>query len=185
MNLRLSTLLFALIMVVSGCASKPNIESDFTEEFTFTFLKTYYLIPANAQTYDGQAGTSLEEQRVEKAINDALQMRGMTAVARDKADILVSYHLTSKDRTRIRSYHNNFNYYGRYYHRYWGAGWGNDIDVDQFTEGQLLIDLVDPEANRVVFRSVGKKRVRRSTVDEKIEAANRYVQAMFAEVPGW
>ncbi|MBD1390797.1 DUF4136 domain-containing protein [Neiella sp. HB171785] len=185
MNWRLSTWLCSLVLVLSGCASTPNVESDYTDEFHFAFLKTYYLIPANAQSYEGQAGTNLDEQRVEQAINDALQMRGMTPVAKDQAEILVAYHLTSKDRTRIRSYHNNFNYYGRYHRRYWGAGWGNDIDVEQFTEGQLLIDLVDPTENRVVFRSIGKKRVRRATVEQKIESTNTYVQAMFAEVPGW
>lgn len=171
--------------LVAGCASKPNIESDYSDEFNFAFLQTYYLIPANGATYQGQPGISLDEQRIETAITDALEMRGMKAVARDQAEILVSYHLTSKDRTRIRTYHNNFNYYGRYHRRYWGAGWGNDIDVDQFTEGQLLIDLVDPKENRVVFRSIGKKRVRKSTVEEKVESANLYVQAMLAEVPGW
>ncbi|MBW8190871.1 DUF4136 domain-containing protein [Neiella marina] len=178
-------LLLLICIVLFGCASTPNIESDYTDEFNFVAIKTYYLIPANGETYEGQAGTSLDEQRLEDAINNALQMRGMTAVARDEAEILVSYHLTSKDRTRIRSYHNNFNYYGRYHRRHWGAGWGNDIDVDQFTEGQLLIDLVDPNENRVVFRSIGKKRVRKSTVDEKVESANLYVQTMFADVPGW
>ncbi|MBD1390111.1 DUF4136 domain-containing protein [Neiella sp. HB171785] len=179
-------MLASLMLILTGCASTPKVDSDYAEGFNFAHLKSFHLVPINNSTYTGQPGASLTEQRIEQSIKSYLTNRGMTEVPADQAEILVSYHVTTQDKTQIRSYNNQFSYGRSYYNRAWGYGWGNDIDVRQFTEGQLLIDLVNPATNNVVWRGIGTKRLKRSTTqDERIDTINEYVNAMFMQVPSW
>ncbi|GGA80233.1 hypothetical protein GCM10011369_22720 [Neiella marina] len=181
-----TVMLASLMLILTGCASTPRVDSDYADGFNFAHLKSFHLVPINNSTYAGQPGASLTEQRIEESIKRNLGNRGMTEVPAEQADILVSYHVTSQDKTQIRTYNTRYNYHRSYHNRAWDYGWGNDIDVRQFTEGQLLIDLVDPASNHVVWRGIGTKRLKRSTTqDERIETINEYVDAMFMQVPGW
>lgn len=173
-------------LTLTACASTPKVESDYADGFNFAHLETYYLVPINNDTYAGQPGVSLTAQRIEESIKTQLGYRGMTEAPADQADIWVSYYVTSQDKTQIRTYNNRYNYHARYYRGAWGAGWGNDVDVRQFTEGQLLIDLVDPKSNHVVWRGIGTKRLKSSqSTEQREETINQYVEAMLAEVPAW
>ncbi|MBW8191094.1 DUF4136 domain-containing protein [Neiella marina] len=173
-------------LTLTACASTPKVESDYADSFNFAHLKSYHLVPINNNTYAGQPGASLTEQRIEESIKNYLNRRGMTEVPAEEAEVWVSYHVASQDKTQIRSYNTRYNYHARYHRSAWGAGWGNNVDVRQFTEGQLLIDLVDPASNHVVWRGIGTKRLKKSTTtEEREETINQYVDAMFAEVPAW
>ncbi|MCM2679054.1 DUF4136 domain-containing protein [Echinimonas agarilytica] len=184
----LTAAIAAIAILAAGCASKPNVNSDYAEDYDFLSIRSFYMVPINNDTYNGQPGASLAEQRITKSIVDSLTNKGLTQVSREEADVLVSFHLASKDKTRIRSYNTtmNYGYYGRYRYGGMGVGMGNDIDVQQYTEGQLLIDLVDRRSNNIIWRGIGKKKINeRSTADENIVVANEYVNALFSLVPTW
>ncbi|MBD1389944.1 DUF4136 domain-containing protein [Neiella sp. HB171785] len=180
----------AAALVLSGCASSPKVEADYANGYNFAHLSTFSMVPINNDTYAGQPGESLTEQRINESLRTHLSNRGMTEVPADQADILVSYYVTSEDKTRVTSYNTGFNHHRGLYrghHRHaWGYGVGSDIQVRQFTEGQLLIDFVSPENNMVVWRGIGAKKLKSSpTQQERMDTIDQYVDAMLAEVPGW
>lgn len=171
-----------------GCASGPKVDADYNEAYNFSQVKSYHLIPDKTADYLGQPGSSLTDQRIEKAIGVEMDKRNIAPVARDQADILVSFHVTSQDKTRVRNYNMGYNYgyYGGYRRSGMSMGYGNDISVQQYTEGVLLIDLVDPKTNNVVWRGTATKKIDASwTNDERIEIINSHVAATMALVPGF
>ncbi|GGA74295.1 hypothetical protein GCM10011369_15170 [Neiella marina] len=185
-----STLMAATALVLSGCASSPKVDADYADGYNFAHIETYAMVSINNDTYAGQPGESLTEQRINDSLRNHLSNRGMQEVAAEQADILVSYSVTSEDKTQVRSYNTGIHHHRGYYrghHRHaWGYGTGTDIQVRQFTEGQLLIDFVNPQSNMVVWRGVGAKKLKSSpTQQERVETIDQYVDAMLAEVPGW
>lgn len=179
--------LFASAILVIGCASGPNVDSDYNESYSFSKIQSYYLIPDKAADYLGQPGSSLTDQRVAKAIQHEMDKRAIAPAARDQADILVSFHITSKDKTRVRNYNAGYSYgaYGGYRYGGMSMGYGNNVSVQQYVEGQLIIDMVDPKTNSVVWRGTSTKKIDSDwTVDERIEVINTHVAASMALIPG-
>ncbi|MBW8190918.1 DUF4136 domain-containing protein [Neiella marina] len=183
----LGTLLMAaMAMLLAGCASTPKVEADYANDFNFAHLETFYMVPISNNTYAGQPGYSLTDQRINESVKTYLTNRGMKEVPAEHADVLVSHYVTSEDKTQVRTHNTRYAHSSRYNRYAVGHGWGNDISVRQFTEGQLLIDLVNPKTDLVVWRGVGSKKLKSSANSEqKTDTINEYVEAMFSEVPGW
>ncbi len=186
---KIGLLISALAFI--GCASAPKVDADYNESYNFSNIKNYYMIPDKEADYLGQPGSSLTDQRIEKAISFEMDKRNLAPVARDQADILISFHITTKDKTRIRNYNMGYSYgsYGGYRRSSmsmgYGSNYGNDISVQQYVEGQLLIDLVDPKTNNVVWRGIASKKIDKNwTNDERIDIINSHVSATMALIPG-
>lgn len=175
----------AAALVLAGCASTPKVQSDYANNYNFAHIETFYMVPLSNSTYAGQPGYSLTDQRINDSVRTYLTNRGMKEVPAEQADILVSHYVTSEDKTQVRSTPTASYHRGAYRSAY-GYGWGNDISVRQYTEGQLLIDFVDPNSDMVVWRGTSQKKLKSSpSTEERNETVNTYVEAMFAEVPGW
>lgn len=172
--------LFACFAVLAGCSSTPNVGADYDTSFEFGSIKSYYVLPDKGEK------SSLTQQRIRKEVKAYMAQKGISEATKESADIWVSYHNTTKDKTRIRDYNSGF-YYGRGRgYRYGGLHMGSDLDVQQYTEGRLFIDLVVPSERRVVWRGVGSKRLRSSdTSADNEQSIKEYVFAMLNQVPGW
>ena len=170
-----------------GCTSTPKVDADYNESYNFSSIKNYYMIPDKEADYLGQPGSSLTDQRIENAISFEMDKRNIAPVAREQADILISFHITSKDKTRVHNYNTGYSYgmYGGYRRSSLSMNYGNDISVQQYVEGQLLIDLVDPKTNNVVWRGTASKKINNNwTNDERIDIINSHVAATMALIPG-
>jgi len=66
----------------------------------------------------------------------------------EKPDLFVVYHVTTDEKTSVTTYGGG--YYGWGYHG-WGVGF-SDVQVNKYTEGTLIIDLVDAEKEALVWR---------------------------------
>ncbi len=179
------------MLVLSACASKPNIHTDYNPDYDFSQIKTYYLSIDHNKDYRSQQGVSLVDQRIEKAIRENLNARGYTEVAKEQADTLVSYHVTTKDRVRVRNYNNNVGYsrygygYGYGYGHYGSVGYGTQTEVQNYQEGILLIDMVDPTMKKVVWRGQGSKKIDKSLSTQEFNVIlNEYITALFNKIPG-
>ncbi len=171
----------AIIATLSACASGPKVDSDYDQNYNFGAIKSYYLEPDNQKEYLGLPGESLTNQRITKSIQSEMKRRGIVAKPAAEADILIAFHVTTKDKTRVTSYNTAYGY-RPYGYGYGGMGTSN-VDVRQYTEGSLFIDLVNPKDKKTVWRGIASAILKDRTTEERIELINSYVGAIINTIP--
>ncbi|MGK0500267.1 MAG: hypothetical protein ACJAYG_001914 [Oceanicoccus sp.] len=168
--------LLSIMFLLFACASSPDITVDYSPDFQSKDVSSYYLAV-------GTDNGNLSDQRIISALNTQLESRGLVAKPKDQAEIWINYHVVTEDRTKVTSY-NSMNSYGGYGHGYgsfYGGGWGTspEVRVRQYTNGTLLVDLIDPKTNKTVWRGTGTANVSsKRTSEEKVVLVDSYVAAI-------
>ena len=158
-------LVLAAALLVSACAYGPTVRTDFDPSANFQAYRTYSWV----DTAVPQGMNPLMFARVRSSIDQALAARGYSNVS--AGDFSIAF--TIGDRDRIRVYEDPF-YPG------WGwGGWGHPysyVDVDQYVERSVVIDIYDGRSRRPVWHGVGTHReysddVNYAKLDQAIVAA--------------
>lgn len=149
---------FALILV--ACASQPALEPtlDFKADYNFEQLASFNILSRRTRAASIIILSDMEIQRVNTAFRQALEKRGLRFEEKAAdADILVSWLLITEERTDVRGYDASANY------QCWGCGPAvSDISVRDYTQGTLIVDLIDPRLNQSIWRSVVQSRLNNS-----------------------
>lgn len=170
----------AACFLFTGC-SQYDINYDYDVESDFATYRTYSWIPiainqgsTNATTA-AQSNTLLDS-RIRSAVNTNLAAKGFTKND-ENPDILVVYHTGMQNKVEVTDY--GYTYAGSYW------GWaGNDVDVYNYTEGTLLVDLVDAKTKKLAWRGSASGVVEPGNSPEKItENINNVVEQIFANYP--
>lgn len=166
---KIKILVIITIFSLIGCSGitvstdyDPN--SDFSELKTFTWLS----IPNLAQSHDARLANPIMDTRIKSAIEKQLQRQGFTQQELN-SDFLINYNVTTEDKISIHIY----NTYAGY-----GPGWGwkpgyghrgarqygyTEAITSEYQEGTLIIDVVDPNTNQLMWRGLGSKRIPSAT----------------------
>ncbi len=146
----------AIGLALSGCASM-QVRSDYDRNVDFTRYESFAwlerpvkpLAEAPEQQIpdaaDPFAWNSLLDKRVRSAVDALLLSRGFRKTSGESPDFWLRYHTMLKDRVQITSFPAGVWPHGA------GIGW-TDIYVDSFQEGTLILDVIDPALNQLVWR---------------------------------
>lgn len=179
--------LFA-ILSLSACATGYKVATDYDDTFKFDDKKTYALIqPQDIET----ARNDLLKNRIETALKRELAAKGLSETKKESADIWVSYFATTESQQDIRTYqrYNHFYGYARCYRCVYPAPvMTTDVQVVNYTEGTLMIDVINPKNSQLKWRGSTRSRTTTShadsmTVEERTEKVNAAVSAIMAEYP--
>ena len=119
----------------------------------------------------------LLSQRVQRAVNDQLRSKGLELVEPARADVLVAYQMSVEERLDVDTVH-----YGYRYGRWGYAGPAHTTTyVREYEQGTLVIDLIAPEERRLIWRGVGRTRLRDQATPEQREAHIREVVGAILE----
>ncbi len=151
-------LALALGLLAAGC-STLEVNHDFDGQANFAQYRSYAWVPTPSAH---QPASQLVAQRIERAIVDELGAKGLQENA-GSPDLLVAYHTGTKDKIQVTDWGYT---YGSYY---WGWG-GRSVDVYQYEEGTLVVDLVDAKTKQLVWRGWATGTVDRTQSPEAIEA---------------
>ena len=186
MKLFRSILVSASLLVTVGCATTYNPDIDYNPEYNFSEINTYHVVDGfQAQQQETQALnrnlSSLDNDRIVRAIESNLDLKGMASNPADTADVLVRFQLVTQDRTKLTTYntgiYNCWRCRGVYSYPYPVQ----QVEIKNYTEGTLIIDMVDPQSKKSVWRSVVSKAVKKSiSVEEKQAKVQELVNAMLA-----
>lgn len=150
-----------LAVVLAGCASQ-KVDWDYDTERLLTGMTAYrWIEPALDERADSQKlgyqFEALMDQRVHNAVDGVLQTRGFQRVDSDKTDVdfLVNYITSQKTRREERQVTTSFGYG----FSPWGLGVSTDSRVQEYEEGSLIIDIIDPETKQVVWRGRSRARI--------------------------
>ncbi|WGH75275.1 DUF4136 domain-containing protein [Tenacibaculum tangerinum] len=167
-----------VVLLITSCSSVKvmtdyDTKADFKDYKTFAFYKT---------GIDKAQISDLDKKRIMRAIETELLAKGMTKSA--TPDVLVSLFTKSRERINI-----NDNNYG------WGMGYGwgwnpwmwggaNRLDVNQYTEGTLFLDIIDAKNKELVWQGIGTGALSSSTsMERKEERIKEFVAKIMAEYP--
>jgi hypothetical protein len=179
--MKISTLFLAAIAVLwlAGCSS-VNITTDYDRSFDFASLKTYEWMSTstNTVTADQQAAmfqTSLVNKNIKNAVNANLATKGLKEDAANPDFFIVS-HLGTEQKVNVTNY-------GYGYGARWG-GYGGGVDVQQYTQGTLIVDFIDAKSKELIWRGVASGALA-SNPDpaEAQQKINDIIGAMLAEYP--
>jgi hypothetical protein len=165
--------LCVLALLFFGCASSVEVTSDYDQEFDFSKLKTFGFLPIPESAGLHQ----LDADRVSDAVKADLTPKGY-ALSKE-ADFAVVMHFGKQRRTDIQS---------------WGYGWGEGsgwrqwgargVDVYQYEEGTLVLDVVDMKEKKLIWRGSGTGILSDDPgMRERTDTINKVVKSILAKFP--
>ncbi|MEL7537767.1 MAG: DUF4136 domain-containing protein [Pseudomonadota bacterium] len=183
----------AAALVLAGCATGPEVFSDFDPEQSFTEYRTFAWIGENPMTVAGDRGPNpLVAKRLQDTIQATLVEKGFQYVADPTdADFVVAFTVGARDLVEVRE-REYVDYYGphwRWGYDYYGvrparASTRTEVSTHNYTEGTLAIDIFDTERKSPVWHGAASKRLTRDELQGRnTEAIRAGVSAILAEFP--
>ena len=163
-------MLIAGILLV-GC-STISVNQDYDPGYDFSKLKTFGFIPISPEAGIDQ----INANRFGDAIKNEMTAKGYTVS--EKADFGVAILFGKETKTNITTYGYG---YGPYWGRYGGT---TNVDVSQYDEGTLIIDIIDLNKKELVWRGTGTGAINpNATVEERTANINNAVAQILAQFP--
>lgn len=156
----------------AGGARAQSVQTDYDRAFDFSKLKSFAFARQERGPGDPLAANPLNDRRIRTALDSQLVGHGYS---RDSSgpDFLVAYHAATRARTSLEG---------------WGYGpgrWrGGRVDVNQYTEGTLIVDMVDAASKQLVWRGTATGTIQLKDVDKKIREAVKKLTEKFVKDGG-
>ena len=172
----------ALFTLVAGCASGPEVRVTADPAANLAAYHTFnYVTPlgTDREGYESIVSTALKE-----ATTEELTRRGYRLA--DTPDFLVNFGARLDDRLRVTKVPVAGPPLGYYFYRrgFYDPWYGyNDVDVDQYTEGTVNIDIVDAAAKRLVWEAVAVGRMNEKAMEDIPATARKVVPQMLEKFP--
>lgn len=170
------------------CALAPaacetmHVSSDFDHAASFAGYHSFAWLP---REHHGSANP-LVVQRAHDAIQAELTARGFTFSENGAgADFLLDFTIGSRERTDVQTYPAAYvgpSWWG--YRGWWGYPyWGTQVDVREYREGTLSIDVFDARSHRPVWHGWARKELTRADIENSAAAIRAAVAAVLAKFP--
>ena len=153
-----------------------QVESDYDRTANYGSYHTFTLMQREHQGIRNP----LVATHVEEDIKQELQRGGYTLAADPtSADFIVDFTIGSQERTNISSYP------AAYAGPWFGGGpyWGGNIDVRQYHEGTLGIDIFDTHTHRPVWHGWAKKELSQKDFEQPAEPIGKAVSSVLGKFP--
>jgi Domain of unknown function (DUF4136) len=171
----------ALVLGISYGCDTVQTNSDFNRTFDFSTYKTFSWISENPMIESSPTTSPLTQGRVQLAIIDVMQEKGITYVTDPKAaDFVIAFAVGTRQKVRVDTTHYPIGYGGPYM---WGMGYYQDIDVHEFTQGRLAIDVFDTRLRQPVWHGWGTKSVTEADQRNAEPVIRNAVDAILKDFP--
>lgn len=167
-----------LIVVFAGCSSSVRVSSDHDPATDFSGYKTF------AVSNQVSEGSSLEKyllikDRVIKAVLSEMRQKDYVNTWPDKADLIVFPLAGPKENINVNAWGYSYG------DSYWGMHpYGKDIDISEYSEASIVIDVVDNKTRQLVWRGIGTDVVRPYvSPEERAENIDGHIDKILADFP--
>ncbi len=170
-----------LLVAMSGC-STLEITSDFDPSAKFGAYKTFAWEPKPQKiTGNPRLDNPLLEKRVKAAVEKELIAKGFSLVSDAEPDFFLAYHVALDEKVSVSSMNN---YYGYAPGWGWNYAYAGGVDVYQYEQGALMIDIIDGATHQLVWRGSAQAEVDQYAKEEKKDKLlNSAVSGMLAKFP--
>ena len=128
---------------------------------------------------------ALVVQRARDAIETELAHKGFVpAAVSEQADFIVDFTIGARERTDVESFPATYVAYGWWDARgWWEPYWVSQVDVRNYKEGTLSIDVFDSRTHRPVWHGWAKKELTRSDLEHSEAPIRAAVSAVLQPFP--
>ena len=178
-DIRRMLALLLVITAITACSTPLTATVDHDPTFDFSRVRKIAIQPIDRTVVI----SDMQVERINEAFTAELNRRGYEVVQDNaEADLLMTWHLVTQERTDVRTYNTMSARYTACWHC--GPATTTDVRVTQYTQGTLIVDLIDPTRLQSVWRSIVQSRLReqndpQAAAELRAEAA----AAIFAEFP--
>jgi Domain of unknown function (DUF4136) len=164
--------------IVAGCSSVSakhdfNRAVDFDDYKTFSWISAHPLVAAPAGT------NPLLEGRIQQTARELLMAKGYRFVEDpEQADFVVGFAVGATDKVRIDSY--PASYRGAWH---WPGVYAQDVNVRQFIEGRLTVDIFDVATHQPAWHGWATKNVTPKDQSDSRPAIREALTAILANFP--
>jgi hypothetical protein len=204
--------LFAILALIAACASDLKVQSEYSKATNFNDFKYYRWhqgAPATGAVVNdtnnkiggnGQQASELLDQNIRFLIDQQLAARGMVKQEQGPVDFMVDYSIGVAKKIDLnkqlvqehyakdfRTY-NGFGYAGRYYTGVAanvGSRTTEELTIDLYREGTMMLDFIEPDENKLIWRAIADKRLDSSALPskERDQLLEKVVKELLAKFP--
>ena len=150
-----------MVLGLYSACSSVTVSSDYDRDANFASYKTYAFTPEASQLPVGD----INRKRIMDAVSSELALKGFTPS--DQPDVLIDLKITAQQKETATA--TNTGGYGAGYGYRWGGGFSTTtINVEQYVEGTLFVDMIDNSKKQLVWQGRGMR-----TLDENASAQKR------------
>ncbi len=169
------------VLLLGACSTNYVPETDQSSSYNFANVDTYSVI--GDEQLKNPMFSDIGRKRFDAAIDISMQQRNVEEVSADKADVLVSYFVVTKGKIKVNSTY-SAGYSSCYRCGYAYGGGATHINTRNYVEGTLVVDIIDNDTNRSVYRSTLTKPLKSyETAQEREQAINKVVKDMMEKLP--
>ena len=181
-----------ILLAVAACATKPpEPVVDFAPDYDFGQPKTigFYALSGEVTGNNPTELTDFQRDRIDAALKAALEAKGFTFVDKTAdADLLLSWHLNLMDKTDVKTYNSpsygatvGYSRYNRYaMYNCYNCMNQTDVRVSEYTQGTFIIDMIDPDENASIWRSVTQSKLKEETIRDQAALDSAAVRVLAA-----
>jgi hypothetical protein len=182
-RLHCAGLLLVAALALGGCASGPDVRTDYDRSADFGQYRTYGFV-AQAGTDDGDA-RSLVTLMLQNAASQQMEARGYKRA--DNPDLVINFQGQLEEKVDVESTPAPYFGAGWGYGGWYGApygGWGaTEVTTRRYNVGTLVLDVVDREKRQVVYQGVISGVVTKEMQQNRQEAITRAVGRLYEQYP--
>lgn len=165
----------AVAFGILACASVET-QGDYDQAYDFSRLETWNWMPEPGVTR-GPTGerNPLIERRIKEAVERELGAKGYRLTPGESVDFRVAFFASAEEKLDVSTTYDYFGYR-------WRVPVGR-TEVHQYTEGTIILDIVDGTRNELVWRGTASGVVRGGEPDEVTERINKAVAEELKDFP--
>ncbi|WP_143735910.1 DUF4136 domain-containing protein [Methyloprofundus sedimenti] len=192
--MKYSILVFFCTFFMGGCSSL-SLSTDYDNSIDFSTFKTYRWHTENEHnTASLKYLNNILDQRIRSTIDQELQINHFIKKEDGAVDFWVNYSVVIEDKTDIRTYNNYNGLYPGYSYRagygYYGRGIGaaygvgSETQITQYKQGTLIIDIISPKTDQLIWRGAADGRLpKNANREESDKLVHQYVTKILSNFP--
>jgi hypothetical protein len=182
-QVRLAAVLAVGAIALTGCASGPDIRTDYDKAADFGKYRSYgFVTQAGTDTSDFR---SLSTQMLQRAAAREMEARGY--VRAENPDLVINFKGKLEEKVDVEStpapYYGPGWGYGGWYGAPYGGWGGSEVTTRRYNVGTLVMDVVDREKRQVVFQGGISDVVTKEMQQNRETTINNAVAGLFARYP--
>jgi len=186
MRILKTVVLLVAALAMMGCSSVTvnhvyDTQADFTAYKTYAWIEQPTMGVGSAET--AQRMNTLLDKLVKSDVEAQLATKGMTLAA-ENPDALLIYHTGIDQKIEVQEYGYTYPHYGYGGWYYGGAYGGTTMDVYEYKEGTLIVDVIDAKTDQLVWRGTATRALEETAAIEKRKAnLNEVITKLFVNYP--
>jgi hypothetical protein len=155
-----------------ACSSGIKVRTTAEPNANLTALRTFHVLAAPGRRADApelpatdpMLTNSITNQELRGNLANAFGARGYTAASRDNADFVIAYYAGTKEKFNLAYWGSSdpawgYHYWGRPFRAWPYYGYNGYVpgysQVQEYTEGTLIVDVIDARSNQLLWRGQG------------------------------